>query len=84
MTKQFNIRSAKAHAIALKHARARSQSLQQIVEAALEEFDSKHQPIVDEETLWGSLLRKAQDEVRRSKSNFRIEELYDPETGLPA
>jgi hypothetical protein len=84
MTKQFNIRSAKAHAIALKHARASGKSLQQIVEAALEEFDSTHQPVVDEEALWGSLLRKAQDEVRQSKSKFRIEDLYDSETGLPA
>jgi hypothetical protein len=84
MTRQFNIRSEKARELAVKHARLTGKPLSQIVEEALEAFDKGQPSGISEAELWGPLLREAQAHFRKSKTEFRIEDLYDPETGLPA
>lgn len=82
MTKQLNIRSDRAHELALDMSRRFDQPLGKIVEDALEAYDAKN--AAEEAELWGPLLRAAQQAARESPSTFKIEDLYDPETGLPA
>jgi hypothetical protein len=84
MTRQFNIRSEKARELAVKHARLTGKPLSQIVEEALEAFDKGQPSRVNEAELWGPLLHEAQAHFRESRAEFKIEDLYDPETGLPA
>lgn len=87
MGKQFNIRSEKAREIAIKWSRLRNEPLSKIVEEAMVAFDAAQpqpRPMTMREVLRSPLLARAQEAVRRSKSDFEIEDLYDPETGLPA
>ena len=81
MTKQFNIRSEKAHALAVDLSKRRGKSLTQVVEDALEAYDQR--VAAKEAYVFGPLLREAQAAARRSPSDIKIEDLYDPETGLP-
>ena len=84
MTRQFNIRSEKARELATKHARLTGKPLSQIVEEALEAFDKGQPKAQDELQVWKRLLAESQALVRETKCNFKIEDFYDPETGLPA
>lgn len=84
MTKQFNIRSTKAHELAVSLARRHGKPMHRIVEEALAEFDKAHGAGDAERELWGPLLERAQQAAREAPSDFRIEDLYDPDTGLPA
>lgn len=81
MPKQLNIRSDRAHGLALDMSRRFNRPLSKIVEDALEAYDAKNAR--EEAELWGPLLREAQAAFRESKVKFEIEDLYDPETGLP-
>lgn len=81
MTKQFNIRSQKAHALALDLSRTLDRPLATVVEDALAAYKRKLDD--DEAELWGPKLRAVQAAFRESKDDFKIEDLYDPETGLP-
>jgi len=82
--KQFNIRSERAHELAMNLSRRLGKPMHRVVEDALEALDATLQQPVDEAELWGSLLHDTQSRFRDSKSTFEIEDLYDPETGLPA
>lgn len=84
MAKQFNIRSEKAHALALDLSNRLGRPMHQIVEEALAAFDAAQPREVSEDELWGPMLERAQAAVREANCDFRIEDLYDPETGLPA
>lgn len=81
MGKQFNIRSEKAHALALDLSQRFNQPLSKVVEDALTAYDAK--VAADEAELWGPMLRAAQKEARESTSTFEVDDLYDPDTGLP-
>ena len=83
MTRQFNIRSEKARELATKYARLTGKPLSQIVEEALEAFDKEQPKAQDDQQIWSRLLKESQALVRKSKCDFNIEDLYDPETGLP-
>lgn len=85
MGKQFNIRSEKAHALALDLSQRFNQPLSKIVEDALAAYDRAQPPRpTKNEVLWGPLLADAQRAVKEANSDFMIEDLYDAETGLPA
>lgn len=85
MGSQFNIRSEKARALAIELSKDLEQPLAKIVEDALEAYRAIHpRRISRKELLWGSLLKEAQAEVRERGGTFEIDDLYDPETGLPA
>jgi hypothetical protein len=84
MTKQFNIRSAKAHAIALKLSRTTGKPLHQVVEEALEAFDSECPAQPESWESWATDLKPTWQKVAERREEYKIEDLYDPETGLPA
>jgi hypothetical protein len=84
MTKQFNIRSAKAHAIALKLSRTTGKPLHQVVEEALEALDASHTGAAESWETWQAKLQPTWDYLAKRPAEFRIEDLYDPETGMPA
>ena len=82
MTRQFNIRSEKARELALDLSKMLHRPLATVVEDALTAYKRKIDE--DEAELWGPLLRETQAAFRASTVKFEIEDLYDPETGLPA
>ncbi len=81
MTKQFNIRSERAHELAMDLSRMLDKPMSVIVEDALAAYKRKLED--DEAELWGPLLRETQAAFKASKVKFEIEDMYDPETGLP-
>jgi hypothetical protein len=81
MSKQLNIRSDRAHALALDMSKRLHKPLAQVVEDALEAYHKKIE--TEEAALWGPLLRNAQVAARAFPPDFEIEDLYDPETGMP-
>jgi hypothetical protein len=82
MGKQFNIRSERAHGLAVDLSRMLHRPMSVVVEDALFAYKQK---IDDEEAeLWGPLLAETQAAFKASKVKFEIDDLYDPETGLPA
>jgi hypothetical protein len=58
--------------------------MHEVVENALREYQRTVAAEAYEAWLWGPALREAQAAFRDSKSDFKIDDLYDPETGLPA
>jgi hypothetical protein len=83
MTKQFNIRSEKAHALATKHAEASGKSLAAIVEQALEDFDRKAElERAERSRRWHAAVKAIQDEIAKSDVKFDLDDMYD-EDGLP-
>ncbi len=83
MTKQFNIRSEKAYALASKHAQASGKPLAAIVEEALRDFDEKVSIAREKRAQkMHDLISAIQDEVAKSSVKFEIDDMYD-EDGLP-
>jgi hypothetical protein len=88
MGRQLNIRSDRARALAAELAARHSKPVTRIVEEALEAYakaDRGKEEREDRETTlrqWRELLEE--DRKYLNDSDFEIDDLYDPETGLPA
>jgi len=86
--RQLNIRSDRARALAAELAERHNKPVTRIVEEALEAYAKAEQGGDEPEDREATLRRwrKLLDEDRKhlNDSDFKIEDLYDPETGLPA
>jgi hypothetical protein len=82
MGKQLNIRSDLAYELATDKARMTGRTLAQVIEDALVADRAREQ--ADFEARFDEALAHDRALLRESKSDFKIEDLYDPETGLPA
>lgn len=87
MGRQLNIRSDEAYALASRIARRRSTSITDAVLQALTELDSRdeqRQRETREQKLarWMAMLEEDWKHLD-PECDFKIEDLYDPETGLP-
>ena len=83
MTKQFNIRNDKAYELAVSLSDRLGKPMHKVVEEALAAFDANHPSNRYGWEEWKRLLEPSWASLRESKSDFRIEDLYDSETGLP-
>ncbi len=83
MAKQFNIRNEIAYDLALRWSERLNMPMHKVVEQALRAFDAKQPKPVSAIERLKSVLEHDQELLRRSQSAFEIEDLYDPETGLP-
>lgn len=87
MGRQLNIRSDEAYELATRIAQRRNGSITQVVVQALAELDARDlagEQETREQKLarWKRLL--AEDRKHFDPNcDFKIEDLYDPETGLP-
>lgn len=81
MGKQFNIRSDRAHELATDMSKRFGKPINKVVEEALEAYDAHN--AAKEAEVWGPLLRAAQQAARETPADFDLDDLYDPETGLP-
>lgn len=87
MGRQLNIRSDEACELASQIAKRRSTSITDAVLLALRELDARDEVEQGESRdatreRWNRLLEE--DWKHLNDSDFKIEDLYDPETGLPA
>jgi hypothetical protein len=85
MGRQLNIRSDRARALAAELAARHNKPVARIVEEALEAYAEAEKGDEDREATlrhWRALLEETWDNL--NDSDFKIEDLYDPETGLPA
>ena len=87
MGRQLNIRSDRAYELANRIAQRRKIPVSQAVERVLEEADLREQQEQRETrerklARWNLLLEEGWKHL--NDSDFKIEDLYDPETGLPA
>jgi len=88
MGRQLNIRSDRARALAAELAERHNKPITRIVEEALEAYAKAEQggeAAEDREATlrrWRELLEVTWANL--NDSDFKIEDLYDPETGLPA
>jgi hypothetical protein len=82
MGRQLNIRSDRAYELANELAAREGKSITAIVETALAAYREATQPREGRLAHWKKLLEE--DRKNLSDSGFKIEDLYDPETGLPA
>lgn len=78
--RQLNIRSDRAYELAVDLAKMKGKSIAIAVEEALEAH--REQEIEARRKRRRALLEE--DWKDRNQSTFEIEDLYDPETGLPA
>lgn len=84
MGKQLNIRSEKARARAIELSRELDASVVKVVEDALAAYRPElPRRLSTDEVIWSPLLEIDQRTVRESDCDFEINDLYDPETGLP-
>lgn len=86
MPRQLNIRSDRAHALAARLAARHGKPVARIVEEALQAYEAANGGAeTPEERLarWQKLLDQDRKRFCGDES-FKIEDLYDPETGLPA
>jgi hypothetical protein len=87
MGRQLNIRSDQAYELATRIAARRETSITDAVLLALTELDARDESHAREtreekRARWNQLLEEGWKQL--NDSDFRIEDLYDPETGLPA
>lgn len=88
MGRQLNIRSDRAFELATRLAAERGTAVTRVVEEALEQLaraDEEQAEAKAQATLrrWMELLEEGWKQ-RDPDCDFKIEDLYDPETGLPA
>lgn len=86
MGRQLNIRSERARELAIRVAKRRNVPITRAVEQALAEADARDEAEQRESRaatreLWNRLLEE--DWKHLNDSDFKVEDLYDPETGLP-
>jgi hypothetical protein len=82
MGRQLNIRSDRAYEIASALSKKQRKSITTVVEEALSAYQAANETRGETVARWKKLLEK--DWENLNDSDFRIEDLYDPETGLPA
>jgi hypothetical protein len=87
MGRQLNIRSDRAYSLATELAAHRGTSVTKVVEEALEGLrardDADREAAVEAKLRhWMELLEEDWKHLDPN-SDFKIEDLYDPETGLP-
>jgi hypothetical protein len=82
MGRQLNIRSDRAYALASELSKKQHKSITKVVEEALAAYQAANETQSETVARWRELLE--QDWANLNDSDFRIEDLYDPETGLPA
>ena len=83
MGNQFNIRNETARELAVSLSVRLGKPLHKVVEEALRAFDAAHPHPQSAVEKWLPQLRAIQADLRGKKIEFEIEDLYDPETGLP-
>ena len=87
MGRQLNIRSDRARALAAELAARHNKPVTRIVEEALEAYAEAQKGGEEAEdreaklSRWRDLLEETWANL--NDSDFKIEDLYDPETGLP-
>ena len=82
MGRQLNIRSDQAYELASTLARKQQKSVTAVVEEALMAYSAGIETPQEKLERWKAML-----ELNRpllGKSDFSVEDLYEPETGLPA
>ena len=82
MGRQLNIRSDRAYEIAAALAEKEGKSITAIVEAALAAYQQANETSEERLARWKAQLEETWANL--NDSDFKIEDLYDPETGLPA
>lgn len=82
MGREWKIESDKAYEIASALADRHGKSMTVIVEEALAAYEEATQQPSERMKHWLSLLEE--DWKHLNDSDFKVEDLYDPETGLPA
>jgi len=80
--RQLNIRSDRAYELASAMADKQQRSVTSIVEEALAAYAETIETPEETMTRWRTMLEANRPLLARS--DFQIEDLYDPETGLPA
>jgi hypothetical protein len=81
MGRQLNIRSDRAYEIASALSKKQHRSIAAVVEDALAAYQAANETRGETVARWKKMLE--QTWAQRNDSDFRIEDLYDPETGLP-
>ena len=85
MSKQFNIRSERARELAIELSKRLGKPLNQVVEEALQAYDeAQPRALTRADVFSREALEKLWAEAREKPEIFKIEDLYDSETGLPA
>jgi hypothetical protein len=82
MGRQLNIRSDRAYQLASELADRQGKSITRVVEEALVAYQAANETSQQRLARWTELLQETWDNL--NDSDFKIEDLYDPETGLPA
>jgi hypothetical protein len=80
--RQLNIRSDRAYQLAAELAGRQGKSITRVVEEALVAYRAATEPHGERLARWEAQLEETWKHL--NDSNFKIEDLYDPETGLPA
>ncbi len=81
MGKQMNIRSDLAYELASEKAAITGKTLAQVIEDAL--VADREREIAERRARWDIALANDRAVLAESAPKFTIEDLYDPETGLP-
>jgi len=81
MGRQLSIRSDRAYELASALSRKRHKSITKVVEEALAAFQQANETEDETVARWKKMLEHTW--AQRNDSDFKIEDLYDPETGLP-
>ena len=82
MGRQLNIRSDRAYEIAAALAEKEGKSITAVVEAALAAYQQANETSEERLARWKAQLEETWANL--NDSDFKIDDLYDPETGLPA
>jgi hypothetical protein len=81
MGRQLNIRSDRAYALAAELSKKQHKSITKVVEEALAAYRQASETQSETVSRWKKMLEETW--AQRNDSDFKIEDLYDPETGLP-
>ncbi len=81
MGKQMNIRSDLAYELATQKAAWTGKTLAQVIEDAL--VADREREIEERRKRWDAALAIDRAALAESTDKFEIEDMYDPETGLP-
>jgi hypothetical protein len=82
--RQINIRSDKAYALAADLAARRGVSMSRVIEDALAAYAAIERDAGSRPALLAAALAEDHQRVSKPDNSFRIEDLYDDTTGLPA
>ena len=83
MGKQVSIRSDMAHELAVKLSERHHKTITALIEEALAEKDARDEAVIEERMArWRVALEHDWALLRESKSDFKLEDMYDDD-GLP-